>query len=67
VLLVWFTGCELQVSGKKGIGQRAYRRIRILECGLRPIGAIEAYAPEGSRKKAKPMELGNKLIEKTVF
>ena len=30
-------------------------------------GVHGAYAPEGSRKKAKPMGLGNKLIEKAVF
>jgi hypothetical protein len=43
------------------------------EVGLRPvgtigaIGAIGAYAPEGSRKKAKPMEPDNKLIKQSVF
>jgi len=36
---------------------------------MRPpaIGDIGAYTPEGSRKKAKPMEIGNKLVEKSVF
>jgi len=38
-----------------------------LECGLRPIGDLGAYDPEGSRKKEKPMEPGNKPIEKSVF
>ena len=28
-----------------------YRRIRMLKCGLWPVGAIRAYAPEVSRKK----------------
>ena len=36
--------------GKNGIGHSAYRRIRKSECG--------------SRKKAKPMEAGNKLTKK---
>ena len=38
-----------------------------LECGLRPVGAIGACAPEGSQKRAKPMEPGNKLTKKLVF
>jgi len=50
-------------AGNQKTGSRALK----WECGLRPIGAIEAYAPEGSRKKAKSMEIGNKLNKKSVF
>jgi hypothetical protein len=31
-------------------------RIRNWECGLRPVGAIGAYTPEGMRKEKKKTE-----------
>jgi len=39
------------------------------EVGMRPPAhrGHGAYAPEGSRKKAKPMEPGNKLPKKLVI
>jgi hypothetical protein len=54
----------LGVAGKKGIAPIVCIRILKSEIGLRPIGA---YAPEGRREKAKPMEPGNKLTKKSVF
>jgi hypothetical protein len=33
--------------------------MRKSECGLRPVGGIGAYAPEGMRKKRKAKRKGN--------
>ena len=32
---LWVAGWELQAKRAKGIGQRAYRRVRKSECGMR--------------------------------
>jgi len=44
------TGYGQKEHRAKGIVHRAYRIIRKSGCGLRPIGAIEAYAPAGRGK-----------------
>jgi len=31
-------------------------RAEAFECGLRPVGAIRAYAPEGSGTRRRPIE-----------
>jgi PAS domain S-box-containing protein len=47
-------------------GYEATRRIRNSECGLRPVGAIGAYAPEGRRKVEGRLEKSESASAKSA-
>jgi len=74
------SGCELRAKGHRAYRRIRKWECGKKEFGMRPpaspscrlfepeaIGDIGACAPEASRKKAKPMEPGNRLTKKSVF